>query len=636
MASEQEGGKNDVPKKKTIIPEHHLFTYEEIDFLRGNLLGYYSLTKRILPWRVHCSLIDDASQRAYFTWVSEVMLQQTQVATVIDYYNRWIARWPTIKALSEATLDEVNEMWSGLGYYSRGRRLFESAKKLAAKTGKDSCQMPGTEKELMKELQGVGRYTACAIASIAYGHDTGVVDGNVQRVLSRLRIIGADTNTRETSQLFWHLANIIVDPDNPGDFNQALMELGALICTPKSPKCSDCPVKTICKAYARQKKCGKTEKKNRIEDAFLNSKGKHLFDYDTDDEDVIDLTFGMPQFYDDPVPASDDKKESPESENKETAEDTVPADVVEKKEIEGNKETEEKKETEENKENNSTGDNPVAEDKVEPKSEEEEKMETLEEKEVDDKIEPIELQVRPIVNRAESPNKGYKLDDIEDVPGCRFCLSPTSYQPWNPHLGVMNYPRKGIKKPPGVEHFISIVLEHDKKYLFSQRPNKGLLANMWEFPLAEMSGENEESNEVSIVRGDLKRRFGVIKGMAKPNLCGEVTHVFSHKYHIYRVYCVKLSTKLDVEKDSGGRKVSWWSEEEANKSAITSAIRKIMAIKNGFYSDAPGANYRIVKGGTGATSVTKPKKRKGKPETPEKGQQTIKGMMNKKSKREKK
>uniref|UniRef100_A0A8B9CK06 Adenine DNA glycosylase n=1 Tax=Anser brachyrhynchus TaxID=132585 RepID=A0A8B9CK06_9AVES len=179
------------------------------------------------------------------------MLQQTQVATVIDYYNRWMQKWPTLQALAEASLEEVNELWAGLGYYSRGKRLQEAARKVVSEL---AGQMPRTAEDLQKLLPGVGRYTAGAIASISYGQATGVVDGNVIRVLCRLRCIGADSSSPPVIDRLWAMANALVDRSRPGDFNQALMELGATVCTPKAPLCGECPVKQHCRARLRVEK----------------------------------------------------------------------------------------------------------------------------------------------------------------------------------------------------------------------------------------------------------------------------------------------------------------------------------------------------------------------------------------------
>ncbi|XP_074953880.1 adenine DNA glycosylase isoform X3 [Phalacrocorax aristotelis] len=233
-------------------PSRHLFSDPaEIEALRGHLLAWYDKCKRDLPWRTLAATELDADRRAYAVWVSEIMLQQTQVATVIDYYNRWMQKWPTLQALAQASLEEVNELWAGLGYYSRGKRLQEAARKVVSEL---AGQMPRTAEDLQKLLPGVGRYTAGAIASISYGQATGVVDGNVIRVLCRMRCIGADSSSPAVVERLWDMANALVDRSRPGDFNQALMELGATVCVPKAPLCGECPLKQHCQAQRRVEK----------------------------------------------------------------------------------------------------------------------------------------------------------------------------------------------------------------------------------------------------------------------------------------------------------------------------------------------------------------------------------------------
>ncbi|XP_063199554.1 adenine DNA glycosylase isoform X3 [Chroicocephalus ridibundus] len=162
-----------------------------------------------------------------------------------------LQKWPTLQALAQASLEEVNELWAGLGYYSRGKRLQEAAKKVVSEL---AGRMPRTAEDLQKLLPGVGRYTAGAIASISYGQATGVVDGNVIRVLCRLRCIGADSSSPAVIDQLWDMANALVDRSRPGDFNQALMELGATVCVPKAPLCRECPVKQHCRAWRRVEK----------------------------------------------------------------------------------------------------------------------------------------------------------------------------------------------------------------------------------------------------------------------------------------------------------------------------------------------------------------------------------------------
>ncbi|RKO87081.1 DNA glycosylase, partial [Blyttiomyces helicus] len=180
-------------------------------------------------------------------WISEIMLQQTQVSTVTAYYTRWVARWPTVHDLARASPEEVREMWAGLGYYSRASRLLEGAVTVVKEMG---GVLPGDAVGLKKNVGGIGPYTAGAIASIAYNQPEPLVDGNVVRVLSRLCAIGADPKAKDTIALHWSLAEDILDRTHPGDFNQALMDLGATICTPQNPECGKCPVSEHCRALA--------------------------------------------------------------------------------------------------------------------------------------------------------------------------------------------------------------------------------------------------------------------------------------------------------------------------------------------------------------------------------------------------
>lgn len=242
-------GQHEEAMSQTSISLHHQFKDPaEVLAFRGNLLTWYDREKRDLPWRRLAEAEVDLDRRAYAVWVSEVMLQQTQVATVISYYTRWMQKWPTLQDLASASLEEVNQLWAGLGYYSRGRRLQEGARKVVEELG---GHMPRTAETLQQLLPGVGRYTAGAIASIAFGQATGVVDGNVVRVLCRVRAIGADPSSTPVSQQLWSFAQQLVDPVRPGDFNQAAMELGATVCTPQRPLCNRCPVQHLCQAHQR-------------------------------------------------------------------------------------------------------------------------------------------------------------------------------------------------------------------------------------------------------------------------------------------------------------------------------------------------------------------------------------------------
>ncbi|MCX7939638.1 MAG: A/G-specific adenine glycosylase [Thermoflexales bacterium] len=196
------------------------------------LLRWFDANKRPLPWRTE-------PRDPYRVWVSEVMLQQTQARTVIPYFERWMARFPTVQALAEASLDEVLKMWEGLGYYSRARNLHRAARHAVTHYG---GALPRAA-EALRALPGVGRYTAGAIASIAFNQRTPVVDGNVRRVLCRLFARADDAD-------IWALAESLLPEDRPGAFNEALMELGALVCTPRAPRCAICPLRRLCAARA--------------------------------------------------------------------------------------------------------------------------------------------------------------------------------------------------------------------------------------------------------------------------------------------------------------------------------------------------------------------------------------------------
>ncbi|MDB5300457.1 MAG: mutY [Phycisphaerales bacterium] len=208
------------------------------------LLRWYDRSRRDLPWRIDPAV--GGEPNPYHVLVSETMLQQTQVATVIPYFQRFLARFPTVADLAAADEQEVLRHWQGLGYYSRARNLRAAARMIVHEFG---GHMP-TEPEELLQLPGVGRYTAGAVASIAFGRRAPILDGNVQRVLCRLDAIASDPRDRQTQQRLWQRAEEILPRRRVGDFNSALMELGALVCTPRNPQCLLCPVRDHCEAFA--------------------------------------------------------------------------------------------------------------------------------------------------------------------------------------------------------------------------------------------------------------------------------------------------------------------------------------------------------------------------------------------------
>lgn len=202
------------------------------------LLAWYDRHARTLPWRgIH---------DPYRTWVSETMLQQTRVETVLGYYERFLTRFPTVADLAAAPEDDVLKMWEGLGYYSRARNLHKGAQQVMADFGGN---IPSTVEDLRK-ISGVGPYTAGAIASIAFEQPVPAVDGNVIRVVSRLRGVRENVGVPSVRRMLEGEAASLVPAARPGDFNQALMDLGATVCTPGTPSCDQCPLREECDAYA--------------------------------------------------------------------------------------------------------------------------------------------------------------------------------------------------------------------------------------------------------------------------------------------------------------------------------------------------------------------------------------------------
>ena len=208
--------------------------------ISDQLLTWYDLHQRKLPWRA----VGDEVPDPYRVWLSEIMLQQTQIITVVPYFNRFIKLWPGIKNLADADINNVLREWAGLGYYARARNMHRSAQIIAYD---HSGQFPKEEAELLK-LPGVGPYTAAAVAAIAFGKQATPVDGNVERVIARLHRIR--TPIQDNKLIIRSLASQIAPKTRTGDYAQAVMDLGATVCTPRNPICSVCPITEFCEAFS--------------------------------------------------------------------------------------------------------------------------------------------------------------------------------------------------------------------------------------------------------------------------------------------------------------------------------------------------------------------------------------------------
>ena len=214
------------------------FPFDPVEVSR-RLLAWYGNEGRDLPWR--------QTRDPYRIWLSEIMLQQTTVAAVIPYYERFLLQFPTLPALASASLDEVITLWAGLGYYSRARNLHRTAQQLVAEQG---GAFPESI-DALAALPGIGRSTAGAILAIAFDKPAPILDGNVRRVLVRLFAWMDDPRSARAEKQLWAWAEALTPEDRPHDYTQAIMDLGAMVCTPRAPDCDDCPVQKICQAFQK-------------------------------------------------------------------------------------------------------------------------------------------------------------------------------------------------------------------------------------------------------------------------------------------------------------------------------------------------------------------------------------------------
>jgi A/G-specific adenine glycosylase len=218
------------------VPSVGEFSPRKRQAIVGALLGWFAQNARDLPWR--------RTLDPYAIWISEIMLQQTQMETVLPYFERWMKAFPDVHALARAGESRVLKLWQGLGYYSRARNLHAGAREIAGKFG---GEFP-SDYETVLGLKGIGRYTAGAICSIAFNQPRPIVDGNVLRVLARVYAIDRPIDVPKNREAFWRLEEKLIPEGRAREFNQALMELGALVCTPRNPRCGRCPLRTDCAA----------------------------------------------------------------------------------------------------------------------------------------------------------------------------------------------------------------------------------------------------------------------------------------------------------------------------------------------------------------------------------------------------
>jgi len=252
-----------------------IFTPAQIKHFRHNLLAWYEAHARDLPWR--------RMRDPYAIWVSEIMLQQTRVNAVLDHYARFMARFPTVQKLAEAEEPEVLAIWSGLGYYRRARMMHRAARVISNEL---KGHLPRTAAGL-RRLPGIGAYTSAAIASIAFGDPVAVVDGNVERVVLRVRPRNSGIQA---------VAQVLLDPMRPGDFNQAMMELGATVCLPRNPLCLHCPVQKLCNTRGEHPVAPRKESvRKRVGHALVRRGERVLLEQRAQDASLMAGMWELPQ-----------------------------------------------------------------------------------------------------------------------------------------------------------------------------------------------------------------------------------------------------------------------------------------------------------------------------------------------------
>jgi A/G-specific adenine glycosylase len=249
MAATPEGCKYATILASMAAPEHGTSEPKNEAMFRRRLLRWFQKSQRTLPWR--------GETDPYRILVSEIMLQQTRVAVVEDRYRKFVAQFPSVERLARAREETVLAAWSGLGYYRRARALHQAAKEIAARGA-----FPAAADEL-RELPGIGRYTAAAVASIAFGQPVAVVDGNVKRVLDRVTHRQAPMQ-QMAEEDYWQTAGKLLDTRRPGDFNQAMMELGALVCIPAQPLCKACPVAALCSSRGPTERVARPQRRKAV------------------------------------------------------------------------------------------------------------------------------------------------------------------------------------------------------------------------------------------------------------------------------------------------------------------------------------------------------------------------------------
>ncbi|KAF2451127.1 DNA glycosylase [Karstenula rhodostoma CBS 690.94] len=522
-----------VPPSRAHASAYHYPLLIEDGVVGKELLRWFEGIEEVrnMPWRkkwldpAECeggeefgSLLE---RRAYEVWVSEVMLQQTRVSTVIPYFNTWISKWPTVDALAEASHDDVLSVWKGLGYYSRATRLHDGAKVVvSAKDG--PCKIPSGVDALQK-IPGIGRYTAGAVSSIAFGEAEPVLDGNVARVLSRQLGLYVDAKDKKSTDVLWEVADVLVKsvagyPDEgrssiPGQWNQALMELGSTICTPR-PKCDECPIRRTCRVYAEGetlslKKAAVTTVVPDIEDACTLC-------LQLDTEDLATA----------PEDAGDDEDDAPPKPVKRRKVETKPANTI----------------------SNYFSSRMTPKPKPEP---------------------------------ATPASSDASLQPTTDPSTKRKIPTPTPAQTKAIATYCSLFPKKMPKKAVPEEDAVVCVISapatrslDKRRWLIEQRPAKGLLASLWQFPQQTLPPaiKHTAASRKATARAYVESLgLGSLDGRDAREL-GSLVHVFTHLK--LTMYVVHIGLETDGEILEGAPARKWVATEDMGGETLSTGMRR--------------------------------------------------------------
>ncbi|KAF1949524.1 DNA glycosylase [Byssothecium circinans] len=529
--------------------------------------------KRSMPWRKKWidpeifkgregedDLDEVLARRAYEVWVSEIMLQQTRVSTVIPYFKSWIAKWPTVQDLAEANHDDVLAAWKGLGYYSRATRLHEGSKAMIAKSASkpsssSKCLIPSTAEEL-QQFPGIGRYTAGAISSIAFGVSEPVLDGNVIRVLSRQLGVYADSKDKKINDKLWDVADLLVksvgrlkgEEDGkrskaPGMWNQALMELGSTVCTPR-PKCEECPIQGTCRGYAEGAVLARKRGKGGKE---ANGVKEEVGDI----EDACALCEGLD---------TEDLATAPEDDDDEENE----GEVATKSSKTKKRKVEPKKAPSRTISHYFAVKTPTA------------KPDPLSTAENDENLESAQANDSKKRKASSTPTLSSDTATLKRI---------TAY--------CSLFPKKIPKKKVAEEEAVICIIELlspapdlPSKWLIEQRPAKGLLASLWQFPQSTLpSSSNTTASRKAAARnfldgidagGDVD--FGEAQFVDE---LGSLVHVFSHLKLTMHVQRFRLDAGATKAKISGSPARKWVAMEDMDGETLSTGMRRCWDLVKG-------------------------------------------------------